>query len=148
MSHTGITQHTSHFRLASKHIISFYSVLGTQLNEVIFRELIICQASVSVTVVHSILCRSHECSAHCFLNVGRKPGELCIHGDSTQKFSWRCKTTLGSLITVQQGVVEKPKCKAEHCLFSVKYFYLSFCPKQLRKYITTELKGSHFLHCF
>ena len=108
-----------------------------QLNQlpetVFFWELIICQVSVYVTVLYSILRRSHDCNPPCFLRLVRNQGELRKHSDFIQKFSWSGKSRLEFLITMQKGVMEKTRCKAEYCSCVVKYFYFNFCPKQLRK---------------
>lgn len=68
----GIVQESSCFRLVSKIAPLFYSVLGTQLSEIILRELVIYPALVSVIVV----CRGHECNAPCSLSADWKPGHF------------------------------------------------------------------------
>ena len=76
MSPTGIAQHISHYRLATKYIISILFSTRNSMHEIIFWELIICQVSVYVTVVYSVLCRSHDCNPHCFLRLVRNQGSF------------------------------------------------------------------------
>ena len=133
MSPTGIAQHISHFRLATKYIISilFSTRNSMQWDHFLGTDYLsgisLCNSSVQYSLQKSWLQPS------LFFKAGQKPGELRKHSDFIQKFSWSCKSRLGSLITMQKGVMEKPRCNAEHCSFAVKYFYFNFCPKQLRK---------------
>lgn len=133
MPQAGITQHSSCFKLASKRIISILFSTRNSVQWGNFQGSDYLPGISFCNSVYGVLCRNHECSAHCFLSAGRKTGGLCKHDDSIQKFLWRYKVTLGSMIAVHEGVLEKPKCKAEHCCFSMRCSYPNSWPKQWRK---------------